>query len=103
MAHRWHRGIVRVINAITLPEEGSVISGGGEGTRFVAHEVWTNMCSVTVPALPLPGPQHQGLWSPPKADEGTLISTTVSTTLTQGGLPPTLLLMLFLFFHQEHG
>lgn len=40
---QWHRGIVRAINAITLPEEGSVISDGAEGTKLVAHEVWAKM------------------------------------------------------------
>lgn len=37
-----HRGIVRAINAITLPEKGSSI-GGGEGTTFVAREVWAKV------------------------------------------------------------
>lgn len=43
MTRGWHGGIVRAINAITLPEKGSGISAGGEGTKLVAHEVWAKM------------------------------------------------------------
>lgn len=39
MTWGWHRGIVKAINAIVLLEKGSGMSGGGEGTKFVAHEV----------------------------------------------------------------